>query len=93
MSTLMDFRYKRKYTAPNGADGQGGRRSGKDGLLLSQALGNTAIVLAAVVPWSIAGSVPLEAMGASALAIPFSFFLFAAPVCDWLCHRKQFQME
>lgn len=54
---------------------------------------DTAIVLAAVVPWSIAGSVPLEAMGASALAIPFSFFLFAAPVCDWLCHRKQFQME
>ena len=65
----------------------------EDGLLLSQALGNTAIVLAAVVPWSIAGSVPLEAMGASALAFPFSFFLFAAPVCDWLCHRKQFQME
>ena len=31
MSTLMDFRYKRKYVAPNGADGQGGRKSGKDG--------------------------------------------------------------
>ena len=31
MSTLMDFRYKRKYTAQNGADGQGGLRSGKDG--------------------------------------------------------------
>ena len=73
--------------------GESFRRSGKDGLLLSQTLGNTAIVLAAVVPWSIAGSVPLEAMGASALAIPFSFLLFAAPVCDWLCHRKQFQME
>ena len=73
--------------------GESFRRSGMDGLLLSQALGNTAIVLAAVVPWSIAGSVPLEAMGASALAFPFSFFLFAAPVCDWLCHRKQFQME
>ena len=73
--------------------GESFRRSGKDGLLLSQALGNTAIVLAAVVPWSIAGSVPLEAMGASALAFPFSFFLVAAPVCDWLCHRKQFQME
>ena len=73
--------------------GESFRRSAKDGLLLSQTLGNTAIVLAAVVPWSIAGSVPLEAMGASALAIPFSFFLFAAPVCDWLCHRKQFQME
>ncbi|MBP5273879.1 MAG: GTPase ObgE, partial [Abditibacteriota bacterium] len=31
MSTLMDFRYKRKYAAGNGADGQGGLRSGKDG--------------------------------------------------------------
>ena len=31
MSTLMDFRYKRKYAAQNGADGQGGRKSGKDG--------------------------------------------------------------
>ena len=31
MSTLMDFRYKRKYTATNGMDGQGGRRTGKDG--------------------------------------------------------------
>jgi len=31
MSTLMDFRYKRKYTAANGMDGQGKRCSGKDG--------------------------------------------------------------
>ena len=31
MSTLMDFRYKRKYVAENGVDGQGGRKSGKDG--------------------------------------------------------------
>ena len=31
MSTLMDFRYKRKYTAPNGQDGQGSRCTGKRG--------------------------------------------------------------
>ena len=31
MSTLMDFRYKRKYVAPNGMDGQGARKSGKNG--------------------------------------------------------------
>lgn len=31
MSTLMDFRYKRTYVAPNGMDGQGKRSSGKDG--------------------------------------------------------------
>ena len=34
MSTLMDFRYKRKYAAPNGVDGGGRRCSGKDGLPL-----------------------------------------------------------
>ncbi len=31
MSTLMDFRYKRKYAAQNGADGAGRRCSGKRG--------------------------------------------------------------
>ncbi len=31
LSTLADFRYKRKYTAPNGKDGQGGRKNGKSG--------------------------------------------------------------
>lgn len=30
MSTLMDFRYKRKYTAANGANGMGGQKTGKD---------------------------------------------------------------
>ena len=31
MTTLMDFRYKRKYTAQDGANGQGKRCAGKDG--------------------------------------------------------------
>ena len=31
MSTLMDFRYKRKYVAENGVDGMSKRRTGKDG--------------------------------------------------------------
>ena len=31
MSTLMDFRYKRKYAAGSGADGAGKRCTGKDG--------------------------------------------------------------
>lgn len=31
LSTLMDFRYKRKYVAENGQDGSGKRCSGKDG--------------------------------------------------------------
>ena len=31
MSTLMDFRYKRKYVAENGTDGSGKRCTGRDG--------------------------------------------------------------
>ncbi len=31
LSTLADFRYKRKYTAQNGQDGSGGRKSGRKG--------------------------------------------------------------
>ncbi|MBQ4047889.1 MAG: GTPase ObgE [Clostridia bacterium] len=31
MSTLMDFKYKRKYVAPNGEDGRGARCFGKGG--------------------------------------------------------------
>ncbi|MDR0904888.1 MAG: GTPase ObgE [Oscillospiraceae bacterium] len=31
MSTLMDFRYKRKYAAPSGADGSGALKTGKSG--------------------------------------------------------------
>ena len=31
LSTLADFRYKRKYTAPNGENGRGGRCFGKGG--------------------------------------------------------------
>ncbi len=31
LSTLNDFKYKRKYKAPNGMDGSGGKRNGKKG--------------------------------------------------------------
>ena len=31
MSTLMDFRYKKKYSAGNGSDGAGSNKTGKDG--------------------------------------------------------------
>ncbi|MCQ2476607.1 MAG: GTPase ObgE [Clostridia bacterium] len=31
LATLMDFRYKRKYTAPNGEPGSGGRKNGRSG--------------------------------------------------------------
>jgi len=44
MSTLMDFRYKRKYSADNGADGSGRSRTGKDGNDLVISIPNGTVV-------------------------------------------------
>ena len=44
MSTLMDFKYKRKYTAENGSDGSGGNRTGKDGKDLMLRVPNGTII-------------------------------------------------
>jgi len=44
MSTLMDFRYKRKYRAENGADGSGGNKTGKDGNDLHISVPNGTII-------------------------------------------------
>ena len=43
MSTLMDFRYKRKYVAQNGGDGTGKKCKGKDGedLIIKVPVGTT----------------------------------------------------
>ena len=65
------------------------RRRGMGGVDLAHALGNTAIPLPAMIPWSIAVSVPLAAMDASALAIPFACFLYLCPLCDWLSWRRR----
>lgn len=64
------------------------RRRGLGGVELAQSLGNTAIPLPAMIPWSIAVSVPLAAMDASALAIPFACFLYLCPLCGWFAWRK-----
>ena len=41
LSTLMDFRYKRKYAAPNGEDGRGSNQFGKSGenLIINMPIG------------------------------------------------------
>lgn len=47
---------------------------------LAKGIADTALVIAPAVPWSIAGMVPLVAVGADATSIPFSFALFLVPV-------------
>ena len=43
-------------------------------------LENTAVVVAALVPWSIAGGVPLASIGAPTTSILFTFFLYLLPL-------------
>lgn len=47
---------------------------------LAVALENTAILLPPLVPWSIAGSVPLFTVGAGLSSIPYAFFLYLVPL-------------
>ena len=69
--------------------GDGYRRRGQGGVELAQALGNVTIPLPALVPWSIAASVPLTAMEAPPAAILFGYFLYLCPLCEWFSHRKR----
>lgn len=46
---------------------------------LARSIADTALVIAPAVPWSIAGMVPLAAVGADAASIPLSFALFLVP--------------
>lgn len=47
---------------------------------LAVTLENTAILIPPLVPWSIAGSVPLFTVGAGLSSIPYAFFLYLVPI-------------
>lgn len=50
-------------------------------------LEDSAVVVAPLIPWSIAGGVPLSTVGAPAISIPVSFYLILLPlwreICSW----------
>ena len=52
-------------------------------------LEDTAVITSPMIPWSIAGSVPLAAIGAGPGAIPFGFYLILLPVCRLLYDMKK----
>lgn len=54
----------------------------KDRNKLALALENTAVVIAPLVPWSIAGAVPLASVNAPLSSIAFAFFLYLVPLCN-----------
>ncbi|NCC67517.1 MAG: sodium:proton antiporter [Clostridia bacterium] len=48
------------------------------------ALENSAVVISPLVPWSIAGAVPLAVLGAPVLSLVFAFYLYLVPLSAWL---------
>ncbi len=61
---------------------------------LAQDISNSALLIAGIIPWSIACSTPLEMMGADSSAIPFAFLLWLIPLCylftkRWFYPRKK----
>lgn len=56
---------------------------------LAMGLENTAVVLAPLVPWSIAGAVPLAALGAPNAALFAAFYLYLIPLWNLLLHCRK----
>ncbi len=52
-------------------------------------LENTVILMAALVPWSIAGGVPLASVGAPVSAMAFACYLYVVPVWDLVMHMAK----
>ena len=55
----------------------------KNNAAFANELEDSAIVMAGLVPWSIAVLVPLSCANAPIESIPFAFFLYAVPLCHW----------
>ena len=56
----------------------------KDNEKMAIALEDTVIVISALIPWSIAGSVPLTVIGAPMVSIASAFYLYLLPICFML---------
>lgn len=61
-----------------------GRDAFRDDYDCALALENSAVVISPLVPWSIAGAVPLAVLGAPVLSLVFAFYLYLVPLSAWL---------
>ena len=57
------------------------RRRGASRLELAMDLSNSGVVLAGLIPWSIACSIPLSMLGVGMEAIPWFLLLYLIPIC------------
>ncbi len=63
----------------------------EDPYKLASHLENSAVVLPPLIPWSIASSLPLAAMGATSSSIPFAFYLILLPLVTLVLEAKKFR--
>lgn len=64
------------------------RKVEPDKLRLANALEDSAVIVAPLVPWSIACAVPLTAAGAPGYSVLFALFLYLLPLCDLVLVRS-----
>lgn len=60
------------------------QHQGYDNQQVAIDLENTAVVLAPLIPWNIAGLVPATLLMAGPGFIPFAVYLYLVPLCNWL---------
>lgn len=52
---------------------------------------NSVVLVAGLIPWCIACSVPLAMLGVDVRAVPFGLYLWLVPVCQLIAQRKRKQ--
>ena len=65
------------------------RKEEPDRLRFANNLEDSAVIVAPLVPWSIACAVPLTAAGAPGYSVLFALFLYLLPLCDLLTIRAE----
>lgn len=63
---------------------------GRESRELAADIANSAVIIAPLIPWCIACSVPLSTVGVGPAAILFAFYLYALPVCYGFTKRLFF---
>lgn len=56
----------------------------KDKQEMAIAIENTAVIMCALVPWSIAAAVPLATIGAPSASLLYAFYLYLIPLWNFL---------
>ena len=65
------------------------RKTETDKLRLANYLEDSAVIVAPLVPWSIACAVPLAAAGVPGYSVLFALFLYLIPVCNLIFGRRR----